>query len=225
MVAIYQPGRGSSPGDDSGATLISDLPDPRTVRQAGLLFRPPSLSPSGQVVRQTSAPIGSGHAPSALSLPQGPAALTPWCLGTTEQRPRGLSGPAPLHRLSRRDSELPPRGDTSRHSSNLELFCPYQLVSAGLPDTCSQGGALSGSFPAPERAATVQHGYLPATEKGRLPSGTLLPTGVGAVARGPAPPLFQASSSAFFPGPTPGVWPEPEAGGSNGDTLLPSPTL
>lgn len=89
MVAIYQPGRGSSPGDDSGATLISDLPDPRTVRQAGLLFRPPSLSLSGQVVRQTSAPIGSGHAPSALSLPQGPAALTPWCLGTTDSAPGG----------------------------------------------------------------------------------------------------------------------------------------
>lgn len=188
--------------------------------EKGRSERPPSLSPSGQAVRQTSAPTGSGQAPSALSPTQGPAALTPWCPGTTEQRPRGLSGPAPLHPLSRRDSELPPRGDTSRHSSNLELFCPYQLVSAGLPDTCShKGGALSGGFPAQERASTVQHGYLPATEKGRRPLGTLFPTGEGGVARGPAPPLFQASSSSFFPGPTPGMWPEPES------YIVPSPTL
>ena len=41
--------------------------------------RPPSLSPSGQAVRQTSAPTGSGQAPPALPLPQGLAALTPWC--------------------------------------------------------------------------------------------------------------------------------------------------
>ena len=57
--------------------------------EKGRSERPPSLSPSGQAVRQTSAPTGSGQAPSALSPTQGPAALTPWCPGTTEQRPRG----------------------------------------------------------------------------------------------------------------------------------------
>lgn len=155
-------------------------------------------------------------------LPQGPAALTPWCLGTTEQRPPGGYQAQLLCIASRRDSELPPRGDTSRHSSNLELFCPYQLVSAGLPDTSAPrvGPCLAVSVHRREGCHCPAR-VFPATEKGRLPGHSLVSPQGGRSARGPAPPSFQASSSAFFPGPTPGVWPEPEAGGPMGTHSCP----
>lgn len=51
---------------------------------------------------------------------------------------------------------LPLRGDNSGHSSNLELFGPYQLVSAGLPKARSQGGVPSGCFPGQESVQAPQ---------------------------------------------------------------------
>lgn len=120
----------------------------------------------------------------------------PGASGHENSTPGGCQAQLPGIASPRGAQNGPLGGDRSGHSSNLELFCPYQLVAAGLPDTCSQGRALSGGFPGRERAATVQHGYLPATEKGRLHLGTFLPT------EDLAPPLLlQASNSSFFPVP------------------------
>lgn len=40
---ICKPGEGSSPGHDQAGTLILDFPDPRTMRNTFLLFKPPGL--------------------------------------------------------------------------------------------------------------------------------------------------------------------------------------
>lgn len=68
------------------------------------------------------------------SPPQSPVP-TPVLLGPLNSRiaPYGVSGLAPQHHLSLQGPGLPHRGDNSGHSSNLELFSPYQLVPAGPP--------------------------------------------------------------------------------------------
>lgn len=59
-------------------------------------------------------------------------------LGASPQQNSTLGGyQASQHRLSQGAQSCPLRGDNSGHSSNLELFNPYQLVSAGLPNTGS----------------------------------------------------------------------------------------
>lgn len=68
------------------------------------------------------------------SPPQSPVP-TPVLLGPLNSRtaPYGVSGLAPQHHLSLQGPGLSHRGDNSGHSSNLELFSPYQLVPAGPP--------------------------------------------------------------------------------------------
>lgn len=176
-------------------------------------------SQAGRVVRQTSVATDSGPLPRALSLP-----LFSWGLWTAGQHPRGyqawlLSLASPHWAQS-----CPIRGDNSGHSSNLELFSPYQLVSAGPPDTHSQGGSSSGSFPGQERAATVQHVVSQQWGKAAFTWGP-----PSLQARAPRPgdftlPLLPQASKSFFP--VPYTWqcgPELKGIHSNLHTPLLSP--
>lgn len=135
-----------------------------------VLVHPPCPSPGSPRLRRPHyepvflVPLGSR----TVGTPRGCQA---WLLGTGS--PRGAQG-------------CPLGGDNSGHSSNLELFCPYQLVSAGLPHTRAQGGALSGCFPGQERAAAVQRGCLSNGER-QASHGYTPPRREGTRARGPHP--------------------------------------
>lgn len=137
----------------------------------------------------------------------------------TEQRPRGLSGPAPRHRSPGGTQSCPLGRYFQAFFKSGIVFALISLFQLACLTLAPRVGPCLAVSQHRRGAATVQHGYsLPQRRAG---SPGTLPHRVGAVARGPAPPLFQASSSAFFLALHLACGPEPEAGGPMGTHSCP----
>lgn len=86
----------------------------------------------------------------------------------------------------------PLAGDNSGHSSNLELFRPYQLVSAGLP--AARGGALAGWAPGRRGCHCPAWGQAGSARQARL--------GTAQGLRRPPPQGTQLQLRTSLPGPS-----------------------